>query len=116
MGIPKRRGKHQKINLVSYSLLSDFTTDYMTSCQTIRGFHRAYVAKCKYKLGMEDEDIITFRTWNMAVRKFWNDVFQISMQEAFICKTCQEKPPVLVVDGISMGLQVGIVILFIPLI
>ena len=74
--------------------MTDFTLDFLENGQTITGFHKTYVAKCKKKYGME------------AVRRFWLDILKLNMKKSFSCETCIDLPPTLVFDGIALGVQV----------
>lgn len=80
--------------------------DFLENGQTITGFHKTYVAKCKKKYGMEEEDIVTLDSWKEAVRRFWLDILKLDMKKSFSCETCIDLPPTLVFDGIALGVQV----------
>ena len=86
--------------------MTDFTLDFLENGQTITGFHKTYVAKCKKKYGMEEEDIVTLDSWKEAVRRFWLDILKLDMKKSFSCETCIDLPPTPVFDGIALGVQV----------
>ena len=105
-GSTEKKAPNRCVSLFSYGLLTDFTLDFLENGQTITGFHKTYVAKCKKKYGMEEEDIVTLDSWKEAVRRFWLDILKLDMKKSFSCETCGDLPPTLVFDGIALGVQV----------
>ena len=104
--------KTRTVNLVSYSLLIEYTISFMETGQSIRGFHRSHKAKCKLVFGMEEEEIIDLKAWQKAVNRFWLEVLEIDMKDTYVCKSCGELPPVLVFDGVTMGIGMDKILKF----
>ena len=98
--------KSRSVSLISYGLLTDFTLDFMENGQSIKGFYKAYLAKCKMMFGMKSSDVINMRSWQEAVRVFWKDILKLDMKKNFTCDNCGNLPPTLVFDGISLGVQI----------
>ena len=94
------------VNLVSYSLLTDFLMDFFRNGVTMRGFHMSYSSKCVMKYGMKDNEVISWRAWHQACEEFIINILNINQKEAFSCITCGPRPSALVIDGITMGIQV----------
>ena len=104
--------KTRTVNLISYSVLMQYTLSFMETGQSISGFYRTYKAKCQLVFGTKEEDIIDRKAWMRAVNIFWIDILQMNMKESYSCKSCGDFPSVLVFDGIAMGLQVKKVVDF----
>ena len=71
----QRNGTQSVASLVSLSLLFDFSINFFETGQTMRGFHRSYRAKCLFKYGMKEEDIVSWYIWRQACNIFWKDIF-----------------------------------------
>ena len=95
------------VNLVSLSLLTDFTHDFFTKGVTMRGFYLGYETMCTMKWGMDPKTVISWTNWHSACVEFWNNVLTIDDKKSFTCVTCGPRPKVLVVDGTAMGLQIS---------
>ena len=101
----QRNGTQSVASLVSLSLLFDFSINFFETGQTMRGFHRSYRAKCLFKYGMKEEDIVSWYIWRQACNIFWKDIFVMDLKETYKCNNCGPRPHTLVVDGIAMGIQ-----------
>ena len=93
------------VSLISYGLLVDFTLNFMENGQTITGFYNMYKAKCKFKYGMAESEVISMSAWKKAVAIFWTDIIKLDLPQSFICRSCGPLPETLVFDGITLGLQ-----------
>ena len=87
-GSCEEKNKTKSVTLISYGLLIDFTLDFMENGKTITGFHKLYVAKCKRKYGMKNEDIISLTAWKTAVSMFWRDLIDLDTNMTFTCNSC----------------------------
>ena len=87
------------VSLVSYGLLINFAFDFMENGQTINGFYNSYKAKCEKKFGMKSDDIISLKSWKLAVHIFWRDILKLDLLKSFSCDSCGDRPPTLVFDG-----------------
>ena len=94
-------------NIVSLSLLTDFLTDFLQNGTTMRGFYNSYKSKCTMKYGMQETDVICWRFWHIACLDFLERIVKIDELETFTCNTCGPRPKALVIDGVSMGMQVS---------
>ena len=94
-----------RVNLVSISLLADFTNDFFKNGTTITGFYTGYRSKCITKYGMDEKDVIPMIAWKAACVKFLTEILTIDEKEAFQCIDCGPRPKVLVIDGIAMGIM-----------
>ena len=99
-----KRNESRTVHLVSYSLLMQYTISFLETGQSISGFHRSHKSKCNLVFGMKEEEIIPMKAWKKAVNRFWLDVLEMDMKESYICLSCGEQPPVLVFDGVTMGI------------
>ena len=95
------------VNLVSLSLLTDFTNDFFTKGVTMRGFYKGYESTCIMKWGMDPTQVISWNKWHAACVDFWNNILTIDDKKSFVCVDCGPRPNVLVLDGIAMGLQIS---------
>ena len=100
--------KHQtkSVHLISYSLLLDFTLQFLHNGQTMNSFYHAHSAKCKFKFGMEESNIMTLNSWKKAVQIFWQEVLKLDLKKLFTCENCGNLPSTLVLDGIALGVQI----------
>ena len=57
------------------------------------------------KYGVAESDVISWYAWHKACVEFMSNIFEINEKEAFSCLTCGPRPPILEIDGISMGIQ-----------
>ena len=73
------------VNFVSYSLLTDFITDFFRNGVTMRGFYASYESKCIMKYGMKEYELISWRAWHSGCNEFMNKIFDINQREAFSC-------------------------------
>ena len=71
----------------------------MENGQTINGFYNSYKAKCEKKFGMKSDDIISLKSWKLAVHIFWRDILKLDLLKSFSCDSCGDCPPALVFDG-----------------
>ena len=78
----------------------------MENGQTINGFYNAYKAKCEKKFGMKSDDIISLKSWKLAVHIFWRDILKLDLLKSFSCDSCGDRHPTLVFDGIALGVQI----------
>ena len=79
------------VNFVSYSLLTDFITDFFRNGVTMRGFYASYESKCIMKYGMKEYELISWRAWHSGCNEFMNKIFDINQREAFSCISCPEQ-------------------------
>ena len=107
--VPVSRGQNKytgkPFNLVSISLLTDYLTDFLQNGTPMRGFYRSYQSKCLMKYGMVISEVISWRAFHTACVIFLEDILSINKMESFTCSNCGPRPPILVFDGISMGIQ-----------
>ena len=101
----QQNGAKSTATLVSLSLLFDFSLEFFETAQTMRGFYRSYKAKCVYKYGMKEEEVISWNKWRQACNIFWKDIFVMDLKKNYTCKSCGPRPHTLVVDGIALGIQ-----------
>ena len=94
-----------KFNLVSLSLLSDFVNDFFKNGTTMRGFYKAYQSKCTIKFGMDENEVISWKSWRAACVHFVTKILRIDEKEVFQCVECGPRPKALVFDGIAMGMM-----------
>ena len=97
--------KNRTLNLVTYSLLIDFINEFLKNGVTMRGFYSSHQSKSIMKYGVAESDVISWYAWHKACVEFMSNIFEINEREAFSCLTCGPRPPILVIDGISMGIQ-----------
>ena len=109
--LPVSRGSYKilgmAVNLVSFSLLTDFLTEFFQNGTTMRGFFNSYQSKCTMKYGMEETDVISWKVWHIACVEFMEKIVNIDKTETFTCDTCGPTPKALVIDGIAMGMQIS---------
>ena len=97
--------KKRTLNLVTYNLLIDFITEFLKNGVTMRGFHSSHQSKSIMKYGVAESDMISWTAWHRACEEFMSNIFEINKKEALSCLTCGPRPPILVFDWISMGIQ-----------
>ena len=103
---PGTRARARPVHLISYSLLLDFTLQFLHNGQTINSFYHAHVAKSKLKFGIEESQIMTLVSWKYAVRIFWQEVLKLDLKKMYTCDNCGNLPSTLVLDGIALGVQI----------
>ena len=84
------------VNLVSLSLLTDFTNDFFTKGVTMRGFYKGYESTCTMKWGMDPTQVLSWNKWHAACVDFWNNILTIDDKKSFVCVDCGPRPNVLV--------------------
>ena len=89
----------------TYSLLIDFINEFLKNGVTMRGFYSSHQSKSIMKYGVAESDVISWYAWHKACVEFMSNIFEINKKEAFSCLTFGPRPPILVIDGISMGIQ-----------
>ena len=53
------KNQTRSVHLISYSLLLEFTLHFLHNGQTMNSFYHAHFAKCQFKFGMEENQIMT---------------------------------------------------------
>ena len=48
---------------------------------------------------MKSDDIISLKSWKLAVHIFWRDILKLDLLKSFSCDSCGDCPPALVFDG-----------------
>ena len=105
-GSGELKNQTKSVHLISYSLLLDFTLQFLHNGQTMSSFYHAHSAKCKFKFGMEQSNIMTLFSWKKAVQIFWQEVLKLDLKKMFNCENCGNLPSTLVLDGIALGVQI----------
>ena len=100
------KNQTRSVHLISYSLLLEFTLHFLHNGQTMNSFYHAHFAKCKFKFGMEESQIMTLVCWKKAVGIFWQDILKLDINKMYTCDNCGSLPSTLVFDGIALGIQI----------
>ena len=73
------------VNLVSYSLLIDFITDFFRNGVTMIGYHMSHTSKCVLKYGMKHLDIILkLESLAQCLRRVNHQHFQHQQKQCFL--------------------------------
>ena len=89
---------------MAFSLTSPLTlwkTDKLST-----GFTIPTKQNVKKKFGMKSDDIISLKSWKLAIHIFWRNILKLDLLKSFSCDSCGDRPSTLVFDGIALGVQI----------
>merc|ERR1719319_1965658 len=93
------------IQLLTYSLLLSYSWSWAHSGMSLRAFNKTHNSRLTSQFGAQPQELLPWHVWRAGVMIFWEETLELSEKVCFQCPICGPRPPVLVIDGVAIGIM-----------